>query len=171
MYNYEKENWAEEKILSFSERYGTGKFVKFILRDKEGKSLTQVKYYDGKMVSYPDIENRDDDGNTIYLLIEVKSRAWFYKYNEFLAIKEYSLRNYREVQKREGAEVRIVYLIGDENSYDLFWMNFDMLDKMETHREKWSDVNDTKSYVYNFFHSSQLRRDVVGLFEIKEKMK
>lgn len=164
-YNYNKTNWAEDEIIRLSEIYGVGEYIKYSLLDKNtGKSLPQTKTYGNKVVSYPDIENVDN--KRLYLLIEVKSRGQFYKDNGYLAMKEYSYRNYLVVQEKEKAEVRFVYLIGDKSSYELFWGNFEYFNDFEKHKEYFQDINDSKSYIYWFFHSSQLRGDADQLFNL-----
>jgi len=164
-YNYEKENWAEEEIIRLSKTYGMGDFIKYIVKDgNTGKTLPQSKIYGTEKITYPDIENRVR--NKIYLLIEVKSRSEFYKQNNYLALKEYSYINYSRVEKEEYVDVRVVYLIGKPSDYELFWMDFKMFREMEVHKEYFQDIYDSKPYVYNFFHSSQLSSDVDDLFNL-----
>jgi len=165
-YDYGRKNWAEEEILRLASLYGNGDYIQYVVLDENGNTLPQTKVYGLDKISYPDIENEID--GILYMLIEVKSRGQFYKDNKFLALKEFAYRNYKRVQNEEKSDVRVVYLIGNKEEYELFWMDFAMFDEMKKHKEYFQDINDKRASVYYFFHSSQLKTNAKNLFDIFE---
>jgi hypothetical protein len=164
MYNHSEPNWAEDEILMYADTYGVGDYTKFICLKPDGSQSPQIKTYGKYTVAYPDIENTF--GKKIVLLVEVKSRKEFYQSDGYLGLKLSSYNSYDIVQKNEKIPVRIVYLIGTKDDYELFWCKLSEIKKMETHQEFFKDTNDKESSKYIFFHSEQMNTEIDKLFRL-----
>jgi hypothetical protein len=163
-YDFDNSNWAEDEIVEMAEMFGVGKYIKFISFDGNGNHLPQSKKYGKYTVAYPDVENYSN--GKLILLIEVKSRKEFYKNGGYLAIKSRSFNSYDIVQKNERVPFRVVYLIGNQENYDLYWCNLNDIKNMETHMESFQDLNDDKVFPYIFFHSSQMNTNLIEMFNL-----
>lgn len=125
-------------------------------------------YIDGKRYSCPDIEiYKDHNFQDIVIRLEVKSfenypdNLPFHANEPYFLIKEYSIKQYLSLQKREEIPCRIMFVLGKD--YDIkgfFWETLDnMVYRMNHIEEMYKGKFDDRKSLYYFWKVSDFRTD------------
>lgn len=160
-----KKNWSEKIIEDILAKHGENwHFVEMF--SPEGERVAQAKSYDPPAwVAYPDFEKREL--GKVVLLVEVKGYNDFFRNSvNTLAMKQYQYAQYFVVQRKESAEVRVVFVIKKDGKTLFFWEKLDKMSNME----KWFDIvpikdesRQIKMVNHVFWNTDEFRTDIENL--------
>ena len=103
----------------------------------------------------------------VVLLVEVKGYNDFFRNSvNTLAMKQYQYAQYFVVQRKECAEVRVVFVIKKDGKTLFFWEKLDKMSNME----KWFDIvpikdesGKIKMVNHVFWNTDEFRTDIENL--------
>lgn len=126
---------SEKRVFDIISRNGNWCFVEML--DDDGNSKQQSKQYDPPCwVAYPDFEKRD--GEKIISLVETKGYFGFFDNRaDTVAMKYKSFRQYFVAQKKENAEVKVVFEVELNKQYFYYWETLFNMQGMEYYLDEY----------------------------------
>ena len=104
------------------------------------------------------------------MLVEVKGYIGFFDdRDDFLAMKLKQLKSYREVQRQEGVEVRLCFVIHKNSQYMVYWESLNNILTFPKIIEEYvydSKNKNLKSEKYVFWNCNNFRTDENNLSKI-----
>jgi hypothetical protein len=154
-------DYNEKVIYDIISKSGNWRFFQVI--DNNGNSKPQIKIYDPpSMLSYPDFEKVD--GDKIVLLVEVKGYYGFFDGRENTVAMLYrQFAQYFVVQRKEQAEVRVVFVIKKYGKNLFYWESLDNIDSMEYYFDFHKSERKDKPEKFIFWNTEDFRTDIENL--------
>ncbi len=136
----------------------------FDVIDSTGESQPQIKRYDGdeSKLAYPDFEKYQND--KIVLLVETKNYDGFFQDRENTLAMDYKqLREYYVVQRKEGAEIRIVFVVTFGHKHYYYWECLDNISNMECYYDMYQPSYRKQPRKFIYFNCQDFRTDIENL--------
>lgn len=133
MYNCSVSKRSETLIESIIEKFGNNferwEFVRMFKDD--GEECAQAIKINGSWCSYPDFKKKNKE-DKVLIFVEVKGYDGYFANIEYgLGIKVNQFKSYSQVQFKECSQIRMCFVIWNNDEPSIFWETLNSMKKME----------------------------------------